>query len=192
MDRKADAESRFAAVEPDLQEISRWMYEHPEIANVEYETSARLVEFLSGKGFDVEYPAYGLDTAFAARIGSEGPEVVICAEMDALPGIGHACGHNIIATSALGAGVAVAEMTDELGFRVTVLGTPAEEHHGGKVDLIRAGAFEAATASMMVHPSPRNVAQRLGRVRAAVCERQHVPPAHVSDRQDARDHLPRR
>jgi amidohydrolase len=157
MDRKADAESRFAAVEPDLQEISRWMYEHPEIANVEYETSARLVEFLSGKGFDVEYPAYGLDTAFAARIGSEGPEVVICAEMDALPGIGHACGHNIIATSALGAGVAVAEMTEELGFRVTVLGTPAEEHHGGKVDLIRAGAFEAATASMMVHPSPRNV-----------------------------------
>lgn len=133
------------------------MYEHPETAYVEHETSARLVEFLSRNGFDIEHPAYGLDTAFAARVGSEGPEVVICAEMDALPGVGHACGHNIIAASAVGAGIAVAEMADELGFRVTVLGTPAEEHHGGKVDLIGAGAFAGATVSMMIHPSPRNV-----------------------------------
>lgn len=157
MDHKTAAEERFTAVEADLQRISRWMYEHPETANVEHETSAKLVEFLVRNGFDVEYPAYGLDTAFAARAGSEGPEVVVCAEMDALPRIGHACGHNIIATSALGAGVAVAEVADELAFRVTVLGTPAEEHHGGKVDLIEAGAFEGATVSMMIHPSPRNV-----------------------------------
>lgn len=157
MDRKAAAEERFGTVQAELQEISRWMYEHPETAYVEHETSAKLVEFLSGNGFAVEYPVYGLDTAFVARAGSNGPEVVICAEMDALPGIGHACGHNIIATSALGAGVAVAEMADDLGVRVTVLGTPAEEHHGGKVDLIEAGAFEGVTASMMIHPSPRDV-----------------------------------
>jgi len=157
MDRKGAAEERFGAVQAELRDISRWMYEHPETAYVEHETSAKLVEFLTQNGFDVEYPAYGLDTAFVARAGSEGPEVVICAEMDALPGVGHACGHNIIATSAVGAGVAVVEMADELGFRVTVLGTPAEEHHGGKVDLIEAGAFEGAAASMMIHPSPRDV-----------------------------------
>jgi len=157
MDRKGAAEERFEAVQAELQEISRWMYEHPETAYVEHETSAKLVGFLGRNGFDVEYPAHGLDTAFVARAGSEGPEIVICAEMDALPGVGHACGHNIIATAAVGAGVAVAEMAGELGLRVTVLGTPAEEHHGGKVDLIEAGAFEGVTASMMIHPSPRNV-----------------------------------
>lgn len=157
MDRKSAANDRFDAVEPELQEISRWMYHHPEVANEEHETSARLVDFLRSQSFDVEYPAYGLDTAFAARVGTEGPEVVICCEMDALPSVGHACGHNIIAASALGAGAAVAGMADELGIRVTVLGTPAEEHHGGKVDLIEAGAFDGAAASMMVHPSPRDV-----------------------------------
>jgi amidohydrolase len=157
VDRKAIAEEEFSAVEEDLQAISRWMYENPELAYVEHGTSRRLVDFLSAHGFEVEYPAYGLDTAFAARTGSGGPEVIICAEMDALPTIGHACGHNIIATSALGAAVSVAGMADELGFRVTVLGTPAEEHFGGKVDLINAGAFEDATASMMVHPSPQDV-----------------------------------
>jgi len=157
LDRKSAANDRFDAVEPELQEISRWMYHHPEVANEEHETSARLVDFLRSQSFDVEYPAYGLDTAFAARVGTEGPEVVICCEMDALPSVGHACGHNIIAASALGAGAAVAGMADELGIRVTVLGTPAEEHHGGKVDLIEAGAFDGAAASMMVHPSPRDV-----------------------------------
>lgn len=157
VDRKAIAEERFSTVEDELRSISRWMYENPETAYVEKETAVRLVEFLDENGFDVEHPAYGLETAFAARAGSGGPEVIICAEMDALPGVGHACGHNIIAASALGAAAAVGHMVDDLGFRLTVLGTPAEEHHGGKVDLIEAGAFTDAAASMMVHPSPRNV-----------------------------------
>jgi amidohydrolase len=161
VDRKAVAEERFAAVEQELKDINRWMYDNPEVAYEERNTSARLVEFLSANGFAVEYPAYGLETAFAARAGAGGPEVVICAEMDALPGVGHACGHNIIATAALGAGVAVAGMADDLGFRVTVLGTPAEEHYGGKVDLIDAGAFAGAAASMMVHPSPSDVVDPL-------------------------------
>jgi metal-dependent amidase/aminoacylase/carboxypeptidase family protein len=89
----------------------------------------------------VEYPAYGLETAFVAPrgagSGSAAHEVIICAEYDArLPGVGQACGHNIIATAALGAGYALQPLADELGFRVTVLGTPAEEKFGGKVDLI--------------------------------------------------------
>lgn len=141
-----------------LVEINQWMYEHPEVAYEERAGSARLAGFLSENGFKVEYPAYGLETAFAARAGSDGPEVVICAEYDALPGVGHACGHNLIATSALGAGVALLQAADELGFRVTVLGTPAEEKFGGKVDLINAGAFADAALSMMVHPSTHDVA----------------------------------
>lgn len=157
MSAKERAQERFAAREAELQELSQWMYDHPELANEEFETSARMVEMLRSGGFEVEYPAYGLDTAFAARVGSDGPEVIICAEMDALPDVGHACGHNIIATAGIGAGLALADLAEELGIRVTVLGTPAEEHHGGKVDLIIAGAFEGAAASMMIHPSPHDV-----------------------------------
>jgi amidohydrolase len=157
VDLKQRAEQRFSEVEEDLKEISHWMYEHPEIAFQEYETSAKLAGYLAEHGFDVEYPAYGLDTAFVARVGADGPEVVICAEYDALPGVGHACGHDIIATAGLGAGLTLAPLADELGIRVTVLGTPAEEMKGGKVDLINAGAFEGAAASLMIHPSPDDV-----------------------------------
>ena len=140
-----------------LQVISNQMYENPEIAFEEHVTAGLLADYLEPNGFEVERSAYGLDTAFVARAGSGGPEVIICAEMDALPGVGHACGHNIIATAALGAGVALAPFADELGIRVTVLGTPAEENFGGKVDLINAGAFTGAAAAMMVHPSPQDV-----------------------------------
>ncbi len=157
MDPKQRAERGFAGVESELADINRWMYDHPEVGFEEYETSARLAGFMAEHGFEVEYPAYGLETAFAARAGRGGPEVVICAEMDALPKVGHACGHNIIAAAAAGAGVALAPLADELGFRVTVLGTPAEEKMGGKIDLINAGAFAGVAASMMVHPSNSNV-----------------------------------
>ncbi len=157
MNRKAAAQEAFSSVETQLQEISRWMYHNPEVGFEEFETSARLARFLDEHGFEIEHPAYGLDTAFAARVGSGGPEVIVCAEYDALPGVGHACGHNLIATSALGSGVALAGLADDLGIRVTVLGTPAEEIRGGKVDLINAGAFTGAAAAMMIHPSPDDV-----------------------------------
>lgn len=157
VDLKQTAAERFDAVEAELRDISHWMYHNPEIAFEEFDTSARLVEFLRNNGFDVEYPSFGLDTAFAARAGNDGPEVVICAEYDALPEVGHACGHNIIATAALGAGVALFDAAAELGFRVRVQGTPAEEAYGGKVDLINNGAFVGAALSMMIHPSPSDV-----------------------------------
>lgn len=157
MTQKEAAERAFAAVESELQDLSTWMYEHPEVGFEEFETSHRLAEYLTSHGWAVTKPAYGLETAFVATVGSSGPEVIICAEYDALPGIGHACGHNIIATSALGAGMALQNLAEPLGIRVTILGTPAEEAYGGKVDLINAGAFDGATAAMMVHPSPLNV-----------------------------------
>ncbi|MDH3308513.1 MAG: M20 family metallopeptidase, partial [Acidimicrobiia bacterium] len=154
MTRKQAAEDAFSAVEQELRDTSKWMYENPEVRYEEYLSSARLSSFLATRGFDITYPAYGLETAFEATVGSKGPRVVICCEYDALPGVGHACGHNIIATAALGAGLAVAGLVEDLGIRVTVLGTPAEEGGGGKVDLLNAGAFEDAAASMMVHPAP--------------------------------------
>lgn len=161
MSHKVSAAEQFAAVESELVGISSWMYAHPELSLEEFETSASLVSSLTDHGFDVEYPAYGMETAFAARSGSTGPEVVICVEYDALPVVGHACGHNLIATAALGAGVALRGLTDELGFRLTLLGTPAEETRGGKIDLIEAGAFSEAVAALMVHPAPMDLVDPL-------------------------------
>jgi amidohydrolase len=157
MDTKTRAERSFDQAQPDLERLSQWMYDNPELGYEEFETSREMAEMLSAGGFEVEYPAYGLETAFAARAGSSGPEVIICAEMDALPEVGQACGHNIIATAGIGAGLALIDLVEELGIRLTVLGTPAEEHTGGKVDLINAGAFKGAAASMMIHPAVKDV-----------------------------------
>jgi amidohydrolase len=157
VDAKKQVYDEFISHEPELLETSRWMYDNPELGYKEFRTSERYVEILAANGFDVEYPAYGLETAFAARIGSSGPEVVICAEMDALPEVGHACGHNIIGMASIGAGLALAPLVDDLGFRLAILGTPAEETSGGKVDLINAGAFRNAAAAMMIHPATRDV-----------------------------------
>jgi amidohydrolase len=157
MDSKQLAHEEFTRHEPKLLETSRWMYDNPELGYEEFETSGRYVEILAAEGFDVEYPAHGLETAFAARIGSSGPEVVICAEMDALPHVGQACGHNIIGMASIGAGLALAPLVGDLGIRLTVLGTPAEETGGGKVDLIKAGAFRDVAAAMMIHPSTKDL-----------------------------------
>lgn len=154
---KERATQAFEEVEPELRDLSLWLYENPELAYQEFESSRRLAEFLGRNGFHVEFPAYGIDTAFEATAGSSGPRVVVCAEYDALPEVGHACGHNIIATSSAGAGVALAGLVDELGIRVTVLGTPAEEGGGGKIALLEGGAFTDAAASMLIHPSPIDV-----------------------------------
>ena len=156
MSHKETAEQAFETVEAELRQISHWMYENPETGYKEYESSQKLSSFLDDHGFTVTYPAHGLETSFEATAGSSGPRVVICCEYDALPEVGHACGHNIIATAALGAGVALAGLADDLGIRVTVLGTPAEEGGGGKVELINHGAFQDVAASMMIHPSPYN------------------------------------
>ena len=111
---------------------------------------------LSEAGFAVEHGVFDLPTALRATAGSGPLSVVVCAEYDALPGVGHACGHNLIAASAVGAGVGLASMADDLGVTVTVLGTPAEEGGGGKVLLLERGAFAGAHAAMMVHPWPED------------------------------------
>jgi len=108
---------------------------------------------IEGEGVPVERHAYGLETAFSARAGTAGPTIAVLCEYDALPGVGHACGHNIIGTAGLGAGLAAAALAEELGGRVVILGTPAEEGGGGKVLMADRGAFDGVDAAMMVHPA---------------------------------------
>ena len=137
-----------------LLDLSHALYAEPELAYQEVRSAARCADLLESGGFEVERGAYGLPTAFAARGQGSGPHLVICAEYDALPAVGHACGHNVIAAAAVGAGLGLLSVASEAGLRVTVLGTPAEEAGGGKVDLIQAGAFEDVDAAMMMHPAP--------------------------------------
>ena len=136
--------------------VSRALYDEPELCFEEVRAAQRLGDVLDGAGFAVTRGAYDLPTAFEARVGSGPLSIVICAEYDALPAVGHACGHNLIAAAALGAGIALAGVVDDLGLSVTVLGTPAEEGGGGKVFLLERGAFAGAHAAMMVHPWPED------------------------------------
>ena len=136
-----------------LVEVSHEIHAHPETNYEERFAHDLLTDELEGDGLEVERHAFGVDTAFIARAGTSGPAIAVLLEYDALPGIGHACGHNIIATAGLGAGLAAAAVAAEAGGRVVVLGTPAEEGGGGKILLARAGAFEGIDAAMMVHPA---------------------------------------
>jgi amidohydrolase len=134
-------------------DASHQIHAHPELNYEERFAHDLLTELLAAEGLEVERSAYGLDTAFVARAGSSGPTVAVLCEYDALPGIGHACGHNIIATAGLGAGLAAAALADEAGGQVVILGTPAEEGGGGKIRLAQQGAFEGIDAALMVHPA---------------------------------------
>ncbi|MDA8552652.1 M20 family metallopeptidase, partial [bacterium] len=145
------------SIHKQLTEVSDWMYENPELGFNEFKTSEYLVNFIESFNGKVAYPTGGLDTAFEVTYGNEGPLVVLCVEYDALPEIGHACGHNVIATASIGAGLAIKDLADELGIRVKLLGTPAEEGGGGKIILLENGNFEDAVCSMMIHPGVENV-----------------------------------
>jgi amidohydrolase len=146
----------------DLIRISTTIHANPEIAFQEFKSAAFLCETLGSHGFAVERGAGGLETAFIAEAkgNGTGPNIAILAEYDALPDIGHACGHNIIGTSAIAAGIAVKEVIKELPGRVTVIGTPAEEGGGGKLILLEHGVFNDVDAAMMVHPASRTMVDR--------------------------------
>ncbi len=151
---KQAARSEIDGAADALVELSHRIWDHPELAFEEERTSAWTAEMLSDAGFSVETGVADLPTAFVAEAGS-GPLVVgVCAELDALPGIGHACGHNMIASAGVGAGLALARVADDLGITVRVLGTPAEELGGGKILMVERGAFDGIHLAMMVHPTP--------------------------------------
>ncbi|HKF16352.1 MAG TPA: M20 family metallopeptidase [Candidatus Dormibacteraeota bacterium] len=137
-----------------LVELSHRVHAANEIRFEERRSSEMVADVLAGAGFHVEKGACNLETAFVASAGSGPLTIGICAEYDALPGIGHACGHNIIAAAAAGAGMALAPVADDLGVTIRVLGTPAEESGGGKILMLDRGAFDGVHAAMMVHPCP--------------------------------------
>jgi len=142
----------------DLIELSHAIHAEPELAFAEFKSCAKAQALVAERGFEMTAAPGGLETAFRAEFGS-GPLVIgICAEYDALPGIGHACGHNIIAASAVGAALGLAEVADELGLTVVLLGTPAEEAGGGKALLLNAGTFDDIAATVMLHPGPIDIA----------------------------------
>ncbi len=136
-----------------LIDASHQIHARPELAFEETFAHSLLTDLLEADGLAPERGAFGLPTAFAASAGTTGPTVAVMCEYDALPGIGHACGHNIIATAGLGAGLAAASLANELGGQVRILGTPAEEGGGGKVMMMERGALAGVDAAMMVHPA---------------------------------------
>ena len=137
----------------DLERLSHRIHANPELGYQEVKAAGWLAEFLAAQGFAVERGVAGVETAFRAAIDDgDGPTIAILCEYDALPAIGHACGHNVIAAAGAGAGAALAKVRARLPRgRILVVGTPAEEGGGGKIRLIKGGVFASVDAAMMVH-----------------------------------------
>jgi len=157
-DHKQKVIDRVNEVSKVLLTLSHKIHANPEIAWQEFESSDAVSKTLSDHGFEVVEQVAGLPTAFRAEYGSGDLTVALCAEYDALPGLGHACGHNVIASSSVGAALALASVADELKIKVVVLGTPAEEGGGGKIIMLERGAFDGIDIAALVHPGPVDVA----------------------------------
>lgn len=156
---KEHAAQRVARDRARLVRLSETLHEHPETAWEEHDSARWVAETLDEAGFELQPAFLGLETAFRATVGSGPFRLGICAEYDALPGLGHACGHNLIAAIAVGAARALAPLADEAGLCIEVYGTPAEEGGGGKIELLDRGAFHGLDLAMMAHPAPVDVAE---------------------------------
>jgi len=155
---------RADELKSELLRLSHDIHANPETSFEEFRAAAWQKELLEKHGFTVEAPFCGMETAFRAvkKSGKPGPVVAFLSEYDALNGLGHACGHNIIAASSVGAGLALASVLDETGGEVQVIGTPAEEGGGGKVFMVERGAFDGVDFALMMHPSTKNIIGRGG------------------------------
>lgn len=156
---KRQAADVVAGRRADLVALSHALHADPELGFEEERSVERVAGVLADAGLRTERGVYELPTAFVASAGQGPLTLAICAEYDALPGIGHACGHNVIAAAAVGAGLALAPIANDLGITVRVLGTPAEEGGGGKILMLERGAFSGVDAAMMVHPAPTELPQ---------------------------------
>ncbi len=155
---KQRAAARIDAAAKGLDDLALAIHDHPEVAFEERFAAAALCDFLVSQGHAVKRAAGGLETAFVSETkNGAGPVIAICSEYDALPGIGHGCGHNLIATGGLGAYLGVAAVSGELKGAVRLIGTPAEEGGAGKVKLYAAGVFKDVDAAMMFHPADADV-----------------------------------
>ncbi|MDP5313769.1 M20 family metallopeptidase [Streptomyces poriferorum] len=146
--------TRLATRREDVIALSHSLHAEPELAFEEHKSARKIADFLEGSGFDVARGICDLPTAFSGTYGSGDLVIGITAEYDALPGIGHACGHNVNGAAAVAAALALAPVADDLGITVKLLGTPAEEYGGGKVYMLDRGAFDDIAAAMMVHAGP--------------------------------------
>ncbi|MEN2468103.1 M20 family metallopeptidase [Ornithinibacillus sp. FSL M8-0202] len=145
-------------IEQDLWDICKQMYDHPELGDQEYESMKLLTSLLGKHGFSIETGIVGRPTAFKAEYtsGKPGPKIAYLAEYDALPGVGHGCGHNLIGTMSVGAGITLSKVIQEIGGSVVVLGTPAEETNGAKVPMSEQGVFDDMDVAMILHPSDQS------------------------------------
>jgi amidohydrolase len=149
---KTSAIAQIDAQQDQLGELALKIHSNPEVGFQEVKASTWLTEYLEENGFSIERGICELPTAFRASYGKGKPAISILAEYDALPGIGHGCGHNLICTTAVGAGVASKPAIDQLGGSILVIGTPAEEGGTGKARMVERGAFKDLDFAMMVHP----------------------------------------
>jgi len=156
-DAKQVVRERVGRAHEALTGLSHTIHADPELGYQETRASARLAEWLDNEGYEVTRGVAGLDTAIVGTFGPGPLNIAIVAEYDALPEVGHACGHNIISATAIGAAVGLAAVADELGMRVSLVGTPAEEGGAGKVVMIEAGVFADIHCALMVHPGPGDV-----------------------------------
>ncbi len=154
---KAEVQKQVESYRQELIELSLWIHNNPEVGFQETKAAAWLCEFLERNNFRVERGISSLATSFRGNVGKEKPVIALLAEYDALPKIGHGCGHNIIAASAVGAAVASKFITNSLPGTIQVLGTPGEEILGGKIIMIEKGAFGSVDIAMLVHPGVRNM-----------------------------------
>lgn len=155
---KKEVAGAVDAMRAELLALSHAIHDEPELALEEVQACKRLADTLETHDLSVTRGTFGLKTAYVSEFGKDsGPNIAILSEYDALPGIGHACGHNIIATSGIGAALALAKLGTKLPGRVRYLGTPAEERYGGKEIMAREGAFNRCDAAMMIHPSNMNL-----------------------------------
>ena len=157
VDAKAAVQDLVDGRNDELVDLSHRIHANPETCFEEEQSSRWCADLLDAAGFAVDTGVADLPTAFTATAGTGDLTIAICAEYDALPGIGHACGHNVIASSAVGAGLALLPLVDDLGITVKVMGTPAEEGGGGKILMLERGAFDGVHAAMMVHPAPNEM-----------------------------------
>jgi amidohydrolase len=183
MDRheaKEIVRQRAERAHPGLVNLSHWIHANPELQFMEKLASGWVAEWLEKASFEVERGVGGLDTAVAGHFGPGPLRVALLVEYDALPEVGHACGHNVIAATSIGAGVALAGVAEQLGLRVTVLGTPAEEGGGGKVQLIDAGVFEGLHMALMTHPGPNDLLEPEVLAAQTLDISYHGRPAHAA------------
>ncbi|WP_020670957.1 M20 family metallopeptidase [Amycolatopsis nigrescens] len=164
-DIRRQVETAVRARAADLVALSQDLHAHPEEGFAEHRSVRALADLLKAHGHEATIGAGGLDTALVASTGGSGPHIAVLAEYDALPGIGHGCGHNVICTTAAGGFLGAAAVAERLGGRVSLIGTPAEEGGGGKETMARAGVFDDVDAVIMLHPFSHDIAMHpfLGR-----------------------------